>query len=312
MVRRRVLIMLNPSAGQGMALAKAVKYLAANSDLHPDLVIPHPANFASQVAEARAEIGRGVDAVIVHGGDGAVNTGVNLVAGRGIPLGIVPSGTGNDFARAAGIDRREPVRELERILTALSRPRVTVRDVDGLHLDIRSDSLSHSGYVANSINVGFDARVNQVANRMTKVPGSLRYLAALLRVIPDFTTATYRVSRDGSGPTPLDSALVCIHNGPYIGGGIRMVKDGVFADGLATLTTVTTSSKIALATLFPLIYLGAHDLLTPLGSVNCATVDLTVPAGIPIYADGDEISGGLDTPARLAARIEPAAVKLLR
>ena len=65
---------------------------------------------------ARACVADGVDALVVCGGDGTVHLGAQAVAGTGVPLGIIPSGTGNDVARYVEIPRKDPLGAAERVI----------------------------------------------------------------------------------------------------------------------------------------------------------------------------------------------------
>ena len=71
------------------------------------------------VSEARKALLGRPDGLVVVGGDGMVHLGANLVAGTTVPLGIVPSGTGNDTARALGI----PHNNTERAIRTSNRRR---------------------------------------------------------------------------------------------------------------------------------------------------------------------------------------------
>lgn len=308
-MKRRVLIMLNPKAGQGGSLAKAALALSRRQSLDLELVVPRPADPTEQLAQARAEIDSGVDAVIVHGGDGAVQIGFNLVAGTGIPLGIVPAGTGNDFARSLGINRKDSTKALEDILDALKGEIITT-EVDGLKVSI-SGSASGERWVANSVNIGFDARVNQVANAMKHVPGSLRYGVALAREVPRFEQFTVDGVMDGKVARSVSTSLICIQNGPFIGGGIPFSLGSRPDDGTFDLSFVHSSSKTALVTLFPLVYARMHWAIGPLTQHRGRHVTLSLPAEIPVFADGDEVLDGRQGPTSVTIDLVRRAVKIL-
>ena len=65
-----------------------------------------------------AEIAAGAQALVVVGGDGMVHLGVNALAGKDIPLGIIPAGTGNDAARGLGLDPKDPEAAVDHFLKA--------------------------------------------------------------------------------------------------------------------------------------------------------------------------------------------------
>lgn len=203
-VRRRVLVLLNPHAGRRRSLTRAQARLRTHPGLALDLVVPDPADHAAQLAAGRTALADGVDAVVVRGGDGMVAARVGLVCdhaeatGRRVPLGIVPAGTGNDLARAAGLHRRDPGAALEAVLRALEDPAAPVRRIDALRLTVtRAGAVVERRWAANSVNIGFDARVNARANALGAVPGPLRYLAAL-----GLEARAFAAVEMGLGPLP--------------------------------------------------------------------------------------------------------------
>lgn len=311
--RRRVLLLLNPGAGQSAALQHAQRRVEEHPGLDVDLLVPDPSDQQAQFSQAQAAVRQGVDVVVVCGGDGMVSLGVALVSEPGVPLGIIPAGSGNDFARAAGIPRRFDA-ALQRLLDQLSRPKWDLRPVDALRLQVSSGGVVDRRWAANSVNIGFDARVNQRANTARRTPRQLRYLAALAQEVPRFGTAEFDVEMDGLRCQRLDSALVCIQNGSTIGGGIPLAPHARIDDGWAEISHVGPLSRGGLMVLFPLLMARMHRWLTPLTTRRARWVRVRVPAGVPIFADGDEVHSGAAPQAEgveLEVELVPGAVQLL-
>ena len=333
---RRVLLLLNPGAGRARALRHAQLRIEEHHGLQVDLIVPDPNEQRTQFDQARAAVEEGVDVVVVCGGDGMVSAGVNLVALRGIPLGIIPAGSGNDFARAAGMPRRDEA-ALQRVLHALSQPQLQVRAVDALRLQVEAHGEASGGdrvaggdrgsegddgegggargrWVANSVNIGFDARVNQRANAQRRTPRQLRYLVALAQEVPRFAPMKFDAEFDDAAVAHLDSALVCIQNGATIGGGIPLAPGARIDDGWAEVSQVAPLSRAGLLALFPLLMLRMHRWLTPLTRLRARSIRIRVPAGAPVFADGDQFLSGEHTGAEevwVSAELVPGAVKLL-
>lgn len=317
-VRRRVLVLLNPHAGRRRSLARAQARLRTHPGLALDLVVPDPADHAAQLAAARTALADGVDAVVVRGGDGMVAAGVGLVGdhaeatGRRVPLGIVPAGSGNDLARAAGLHRRDPGAALEAVLRALEDPAAPVRRIDALRLTVtQAGAVVERQWAANSVNIGFDARVNARANALGAVPGPLRYLAALGLEARAFAAVEMGLGLD-DGPVRRERvALVSVQNGPTIGGGIPLAPGARLDDGRAEATVVGPLPTAGLALLFPLVYVRAHRLLRPLRTERARRVRVAVPDGVPVYADGDEVLPASHGGAAVEVEAVPGAVALL-
>ena len=150
-----------------------------------------------------AAVAEGVDALVLCGGDGMVHLGIQAVAGTGTPIGLVPAGTGNDVARYFDVPRKDPVAAAERLLASSSRT------VD----------LARSGtkYFVTVLAAGFDAVVNERANKMTWPKGQMRYNIATLAELRTFEPPLpHTLELDGETRT-LDAMLVAVGNGPSFG-----------------------------------------------------------------------------------------------
>ena len=309
---RTVLVLLNPAAGQGRHAARIQRHLAEYASPDLKLIVPDPTDHQEQLRQAHEIIGAGADAVVIFGGDGMVHAAVQLLAGTQVPLGVVPTGTGNDFARGAGIARRATIKTLRNLLHHLGQPELATAEVDALRVRITAAGQPpQECWAANSVNIGFDARVNQRANQLRAVPGPLRYLTALAQTVPSFRPIPFSITVDGENAERRDSALVCLQNGPFIGGGIPLAPGARADDGLLDLSVVQPLSRPGLVALFPLLMLRGHSMLRPLKTDQHQRVLVDVPPQVPIYADGDELVAGADRQCQVEVLLQPRALRLL-
>src|ERR1700733_645600 len=104
----KVTVLTNPASGHGTAIRAAQIAIARlqHKGIEVVEIIGDDADDARHLAGAALE--RGTDALVVTGGDGVVSNALQVLAGSGIPLGIIPAGTGNDHAREFGIPTRDP------------------------------------------------------------------------------------------------------------------------------------------------------------------------------------------------------------
>lgn len=304
---------VNPSAGQGVPgdLGRRLAGGVGGGPL-PDLevVLVTAGSMPELRGRAAAELAHsgGVDALVVMGGDGMVSLGAGLVAGTGVPLGIVPAGTGNDFARGAGIRRGAPAVGIERMLTGLRTGEVGIREVDVVRFAL--DGVEH--VALNSVNIGFDAVVNRRANELRRLPGTARYIAALLDSVRSFSPREFGVSVDGGPARGVAAELLTILNGSSIGGGIRVAPHAVVDDGVLDLFIVGRLSKLGLLTLFPLAMVGLHTRLPAVSFERMRRVRVQVPAGVLVYADGEELRGPARGACTLDVRVDPGALRLVQ
>src|SRR5262249_35231920 len=96
-------VIVNPSAGAGRAASRLAIARSILDDAWPGATW-HESRGASHVSELCADAAaRGFERVVVAGGDGTVHHAVRALAGTDTALGVLPVGTGNDFAKAAGL-----------------------------------------------------------------------------------------------------------------------------------------------------------------------------------------------------------------
>jgi diacylglycerol kinase (ATP) len=243
-------VAINPSASFGKGRGVGPAAVDALRRLGHDVVPLSEPDFPSLVDAARTALGGGADALVVVGGDGMVNLGVNLVAETATPLGIIPSGTGNDMARGLGIpvgDTAAAVRALERALAA--GPRV---------LDAgRVTSAAGTRWYACVLSAGFDSVVTERANRMRRPRGRARYTIALLLELARLRPVPYRLTIDGVAVEE-QALLVCVGNNVSFGGGMRVTPDAVLDDGLLDALVVRPLSRTQFLRIFPRVFRGEH------------------------------------------------------
>lgn len=298
----RLVVAINPSAAFGRARdagTRVVELLkAAGHEVRP-LVAP---TYGLLVARAEEAILERPDAVIVVGGDGMVHLGANLLAGTDIPLGLVPVGTGNDLALAFGIP-------LHRIDEAVAQLLVTLESGPSL-LDTgvatwTEDGAPVSRRFLGAVSCGFDAIVNERANRMHRPKGASRYTIALARELARLRPIEYRIEWDG-GVIEQTGALVAVANNRSIGGGMLIVPEASMTDGQLELFIVEAVGRTTFLRLYPLVFSGRHVDLPQVTILPTrrARVDA---AGIVAYADGERLG-----PLPIEVTVDPASLRFLR
>jgi diacylglycerol kinase (ATP) len=291
----RVALLVNPAARAGAhtgAATQAAERLRAQG-VQTSILSGGSAAESSQLLRAALEVG--VDAVAVAGGDGTVNLALQEVAGTGIPLGIVPSGTGNDFAATLGL------RELDVAAAADTIAAGVTRDIDLARVTRGDDSTRYYGSVLAS---GFDSKVNDRANAMRWPRGGSRYNIAILIEFLTLAGIPYDVEyerADGSrAQVHGDLVMATVGNGRTYGGGIPIAPDADPADGLLDLVLVRPAGRLRLLGLLPKVYRGTHASVPEVSITRVRSVRLASP-GVTAYADGDPI-GALPLTVDVAPR----------
>nr|WP_245354909.1 diacylglycerol kinase family protein [Brachybacterium sacelli] len=261
---------------------------------------------SASVARARAlEVRDTLTALVVVGGDGTVSLGAEIVADSPVRLGIVPAGSGNDFARALGLPLNDPEESVRILLHALSRPVVAVDAIEILAAG--EHALPHRSVALGNVNLGFDALVNARANSSGRAR-SFRYTTAVLRELPAFTPLPYWLEIDGGERIELDATLVTLSNSGTFGGGMRVVPDARLEDGSLELVTLEKVGRQELLRFFPRVFRGTHTSVDGFGirPVREVTVGLRHGRSLRCYADGEPRAL-----LPITARLLPGAVRLL-
>lgn len=291
---REIALLTNPTSGKGKGARHRDAALARLRE--SGFVVRNlQGRDADEAADlARACVADGVEALVVCGGDGLVHLGVQAVAGSGVPLGLIPSGTGNDVARYLDLPRADPVAAADRIIASRRR----------------TIDLARSGdrYFVTVLAAGFDAIVNERANAMTWPRGQMRYNLATLAELRTFRPLPYVLQLDdGSGPETIEheAMLVAVGNGPSFGGGLRITEGALLDDGLLDVVVITRMSKPKLVRSYPRLFTGRIDGVAEYihRRVRCVTV---AAPGIVSYADGERFG-----PLPLTVECVPGALEVI-
>jgi diacylglycerol kinase (ATP) len=292
----RVTVLTNPMAGHGNAPHAAEKALARFQEVGIDVVeiVGHDAAHARELVDEAVHAG--TDALVVVGGDGVIRLALQSLANSGIPLGIVPAGTGNDHAREYRIPTGDPAAAVDIIAAG----RTTTIDL-GL---IRGTD-GTSTYFGTIAATGFDSLVSDRVNRMRWPHGRMRYNLAIVAELSKLRPLPFRLVFDGDREVVTDLTLAAFGNTRSYGGGMLICPNADHSDGMLDVTMVRTGSRTKLVRLFPTVFKGTHIALDEVTTDRARTIMVDSP-GINAYADGDYVC---PLPAEISA--VPGALRIL-
>ena len=273
---RHWVIVANQSSGRGRSEAVKQQVAAAL------VARSHSFDFidAVGVEDARKSIDallvspRPIDGLLVIGGDGTVHHVVKAMiqSGRHLPIGLIPTGNGNDFARQLRLHGRT-IPELIESFT--SEAPITI-DILEMHDEIALQVIS----------TGFDATVSARARRMPRAIGSLRYVLALLLQLRALSTTRYRFVVNGI-TREVEATLVAVANGRNYGRGMLISPESINDDGVFEVVVVGPVNRMKLLLLFPRIFSGSH-INHPLVETFQA-MNLEIEADTIAEADGEPL-----------------------
>jgi diacylglycerol kinase (ATP) len=287
---RDIALLVNPTAGKGRGARAASAALERfrSAGLSVRSLVGRDADESLDLA--RQAVADGTDALVIVGGDGMVHLGVQAVAETTTPIGVIPSGTGNDVARYFDLPRKDPVAAAQRV-------------IDGSPSTI---DLARVGtkYFVTVMAAGFDAVVNERANRMTWPKGQMRYNLATLLELRTFEPLAYTLDLDGR-TLNLSAMLVAIGNGRSFGGGLRITEGAKLDDGMLDVVVIKPMRKLELVRTYPQLFKGTHTTHPQYEHHLVRTVTVAAP-GIVAYADGERFG-----PLPLTIECAPGALSVL-
>ena len=259
----------------------------------PEVFITERPGHARELAKAAVK--RGVRLVLAWGGDGTLNEVASALAFGEIPVGIVPSGSGNGLATELGVPRK-PADAIAAALRASPRL-IDVGDIDD-HLFVNIAGIGFDAYVA--------ARFNDPSNLRRGLLGYARISApALLRYVPERYRVSFESGDSGSGEHHATRAvLVTIANGAQFGNNARIAPDARVDDGLLDLVVVEETSRLRMVMQVPKLFNGSAAAVAgyKMMRVRRATIESDRP--MTYHVDGEPMVGGTS----LRARVHPRAL----
>ena len=272
-------LFINPTAGHGRAgrrLETIIKLLhegGVEIDVHPSK------RMGDVERQVRTAIEDGAAQLIIAGGDGSIHEAVNgiMKAKGSAALGVIPTATGNDFAKAAAIPLDWET--ATRLLADRIAGKSLVRQVDAGRMNDR--------YFANGAGVGFDAKVSRIARDLNWPIGDLVYLVAVFKAVADgIITPDMNISADGfawDGPLTLAN----VSNGPWVGGMFHIAPRADNADGRLDLVIAAPVSGFQIMGLLPKLIRGDHLDDARITHASVRSLKITASAPVPSHLDGE-------------------------
>jgi len=240
---------------------------------HVDAVVHHPPTPEAARDVARQCVDEGAARLIAVGGDGVVNIAVNAIAVTDVVLGVVPAGTGNDFARALGLLDGDVEAQVDRALGAAV-------PVDAIRTD--------HGWVASVATLGFSGDVTARANRLRWPRGQHRYTLATLLQLPRLQSYPVTVIIDGQRVGSASTMLLAIGNTAYFGGGMHICPDARPDDGHVQVIDIDAVTRLRFLRVFPTVFSGRH-VDRPEVTAGHGTVVEVDGEDIDLWADGERL-----------------------
>jgi len=314
--RRQAALVYNPVKVDERRLRTTVRELSREAGWE------HPAFYPTTIADAGQQatadaLARGVDVVLVAGGDGTVRAVAEAMAGTGVPLAIVPSGTGNLLARNLGLPLTDPT---EMVRAAFGEFRHPI-DIGWAHVT-RADGASSEHAFVVLAGIGLDA--DMIANTrpdLKRSMGWIAYVDGAARSLAGATPfrAVFQVDDGRLHTTKVQSILFA--NCGTLPAGISLIPDASISDGALDVAVIQPSGAFGWLGVWRKIwwdnsvlrrFRAGRRVLQRRGTdasvhyFRGAVAEAAATAPIPVELDGDEFGEAV----RLTCRVAPGALLL--
>jgi diacylglycerol kinase (ATP) len=268
------IVILNPKAGSitdVAAIVRRIRHL-------PDVEVRVTARKGVATRFTKAALRRGCEMIVAAGGDGTLNEVVNGIATNGskVRLGLIPLGTGNDFARTLGLPHN-----LDEAIAVLAAGHTRAIDL----VRVKSDKVR---YFVNVSAGGFSGLVDEkLTPEMKRTWGPLAYLRSAAAALPELRAYRTKLSFDKKKPLTLSLYNVVIANGRYVGGGRQIAPKASIDDGLLDVILIKERSAAELALLAAKVALGKHLSSDAIVFRRAAKVTVNSKPGMWFNVDGE-------------------------
>jgi diacylglycerol kinase (ATP) len=210
--------------------------------------------------------------VIAVGGDGLLHLVLQKVIPAQVPITLIPAGTGNDFVRSLGWDLSDVDVQLDFVLS---------------HPPQKMDAgLVDGEWFGSVLSTGFDAVVNERANKLKWPKGPMKYNVSIVLELPRFKPKMYDIHLDDR-TISTQAMLIAVGNGRSYGGGMLVCPEADMCDGFFDVMILHPVSKIEFIKVFPSVFIGAHVDHPAVEIVRSKKVRIDSKA--VAYSDGERI-----------------------
>ena len=274
---------LNPVAGKGAAR----KTLAELERQLPELGFTYEVVYTVRPGHA-TEIARTCSStyVVAVGGDGTINETANGLMGSGKILGIIPTGSGNDFIKSLGIPRK--LQDSVEILQARNVRRIDAGLVACGITKNGSTAYAPGRFFVNGVGIGFDASVARRVSEINHLRGTLLYLVAVLQTLGHYRSPFFRISVDGN-TTVGKKLLVAVGNGKCAGGGFYLTPDALVDDGKLDVCAIQDVPVAKILRLMPAVMAGKRVEDEAVSYSRTTGIAVESTERFSVHADGEVI-----------------------
>ena len=263
---RRTFVIFNPASGRGGGAKRIDLYLDLLADRLPGFQHATTSRPGEESAIAAQAIADGFELIVAVGGDGTWSNVADRIVAMGRPnvaLGLLASGTGNDFGRNFGISSLRPADAVDilarDVVTEVDVGRVVTAGAPVLDPPARptSGGMVTGRHFLNLVGFGFDVAVIEDTAGARFLKGELLYKVTALKNLFSFKGAALELTSD-EPEVDGDQLMLTISNAPFFGGGFLIAPAAELNDGLLHACAIGDASPFTRMRLFSVAPKGGH------------------------------------------------------
>lgn len=228
------------------------------------------------------------DRVIIIGGDGTVNEVVNGVTDHdSVTFGLIPVGSGDDFARSLGLKRNSDQNFINVIKESPKLKTIDLWDISVTD----SNGKIHLNRFTNSCGIGFDALVAHLNQQKKNITGLISYIITIFKALKLCETILISTKFDGQDSfNNKEILLFAIGNGKTAGGGLFLTPGGIIDDGILNGTALTPITRLALLRKLPLAVINKIERIQEAEFYEFSECAVNLNTPYYIHIDGEIIT----------------------
>ncbi len=276
----RYRFVVNPVAGRGKArnVSAAIDALLKSRQVEYDIRQTSGPHEATAIAKESAPK---YDVVVAVGGDGTSNEVANGLIGSSTAMGVIPAGSGNDFAKLLGMDDA-----LKTTVDQVLSGEVRKIDTGTVRLTDNSQKTTTRRFI-NSIGIGFDAVVAYESQRIRSLKGIPLYLMAVFKSLKNYKSHKFEIALDGQSEELARYYLVCVGNGNREGGGFYVTPRAHPGDGIFEVCTVRHVTVRRALKILPTVLKGSHGRFPEVKFARSRNVKVGSERPFVVHCDGE-------------------------
>lgn len=273
MNNRNFLIIFNPASGKHNPAFKLYQFKDFLDKQGAQYFIYHTRPGKKDIEDIKSFYTSGFTDIIVIGGDGTLNLVINAIIDDPLPIGILPTGTGNDFMKNLNIGQ-----SFQQQMNAAVNGKLRRVDV----------GMCNDYYFLNGIGVGYDGLVaHKLHRKKKKLKGHLAYLAIVLSSFLFYkeTAVSFKIN-DQNFQIPI--FMLTIGNGTTFGGGFKITPQAIVDDELLNVCVVSKISAWRRILNINKLRMGQHQNVKEISFHQCKVINI-YDSDVPAHMDGEPI-----------------------